>query len=58
MKPDTAKLELEDFIRRAEETLDEPGQRQLEAALAYVKGYRQPVRLDLETIRRKARLLQ
>jgi hypothetical protein len=51
-------LELEDFIRRAEETLDEPGQRQLEAALAYVKGYSQPVKLDLKTVLRKARLLK
>jgi hypothetical protein len=55
-KPDAAELELADFIRRTEETLDEPGQRQLESAMAYVNGYTKPVKLDLETVLRKARL--
>ena len=55
---DTAQLELEDFIRRTEETLDEPALRQFEAALAYVKGHSQTVKLDLKTIQRKARLIK
>jgi hypothetical protein len=50
-KPDTAELELADFIRRAEETLDEPGQRQLEAALRYLQGREEAVRLDKRSIK-------
>lgn len=57
-KPDTAELELADFIRRTEEALDESAQIQLEAALRYLQGREIPAKLDLETIQRRGRLLK
>lgn len=56
-KPDIAELELADFIRRTEESLDESGQIQLEAALRYLQGKEEPAKLDIASINRKTRVL-